>query len=145
MLGIIENITKNLNRQQLLIIVFVLIILVGYTMFMLHKCLNRPKDNHGPLAFNEHFNNNKPEFILFHVDWCGHCKNTVPEFNKIVGSRDDVDIKLLNAEKEGKERAAELEIEGYPTIMLIKDGNVETCNTERTPQAWNAWLNTKLN
>ena len=39
MLGIIENITKNLNRQQLLIIVFVLIILVGYTMFMLHKCL----------------------------------------------------------------------------------------------------------
>ena len=29
--------------------------------------------------------------------------------------------------------------------MLIKDGNVETCNTERTPQAWNAWLNTKLN
>ena len=46
--------------------------------------------------------------------------------------------------KRRKRKSAELEEEGYPTIMLIKDGNVETCNTERTPQAL-AWLNTKLN
>ena len=146
MLKFIENITKNMSRQQLLILIVVLVAVGGYGAYMLSNCWNKPTSNN-PLAYNEQFiGNKKPEFIMFYVDWCGYCKQTKPVFKKFMDSnrRDNIDIKMLNAEQEGESLAKQYNVEGYPTIILVRNGNHEVCNSERTPEAWNAWLDNKL-
>ena len=116
-------------------------------MYLLHGCCNKPeKVDRTLMAYNEHFSNNKTEFIMFYVDWCGHCKNTKPEFQKLMDSGiSGVNIKMLNAEKEGEERAKEMGVEGYPTIVLVTaDGNTQTCNSERDVNSWKNWVDERV-
>ena len=139
--------TDNLSREQLLMIVVASLIVIGYGMYLLHGCWNKSQPvDRTLMAYNEHFSNNNAEFIMFHVDWCGHCKNTKPEFQKLMDKGiQGVDIKMLNAEKEGEERAKEMNIEGYPTIVLVtKDGNTQTCNAERNVDSWKNWVEERV-
>ena len=56
-----------------------------------------------------------------------------------------VDVKMLNAEKEGEERAKKMNVEGYPTIVLVtKDGNTQTCNAERNVDSWKNWVEERV-
>ena len=43
----------------------------------------------------------KKALVLFHADWCGHCKNFMPEWDKIsseVESMDGQSVSLLKVE-----------------------------------------------
>ena len=149
MLNLVKNMTDNLSREQLLMIVVASLIVIGYGMYLLHGCWNKSEKvgtDRTLMAYNEHFSNNKTEFIMFYVDWCGHCKNTKPEFQKLMDAGiQGVDIKMLNAEKEGEERAKEMKVEGYPTIVLVKeDGSTQTCNAERNVESWKAWVEERV-
>ena len=135
-----------MSRQQLLILIVVLAAVCGYGIYMLRNCWNKPVSNN-PLAYNEQFiGNEKAEFIMFYVDWCGYCKQTKPVFQDFMdkNKRDNVTIKMMNAEAEGESLAKQYKVEGYPTIILVRNGTHEVCNSERTPEAWNAWLDNKL-
>ena len=147
MLNLVKNMTDNLSREQLLMIVVASLVVIGYGMYLLHGCWNKSQPvDRTLMAYNEHFSNNNAEFIMFYVDWCGHCKNTKPEFQKLmdVGIQ-GVDVKMLNAEKEGEERAKKMNVEGYPTIVLVtKDGNTQTCNTERNVDSWKNWVKERV-
>ena len=71
---------------------------------------------------------------LFKVDWCPHCKKALPEFQKV---EDTYNGKMVNGYKlnfvvvDGEDPANqslvnEHKIQGYPTIVLTKDGkNIE--------------------
>jgi thiol-disulfide isomerase/thioredoxin len=71
---------------------------------------------------------------LFKVDWCPHCKKALPEFQKV---EDNYTGKVVNGYKlnfvvvDGEDPANqslvnEHKIQGYPTIVLTKDGkNIE--------------------
>ena len=147
MLKLVKNMTNNLSREQLLIIVVASVVVIGYGMYLLHGCWNKPKEvDRTLMAYNEHFSSNKTEFIMFYVDWCGHCKTTKPEFQKLMDiGIPGVDIKMLNAEKEGEERAKEMKVEGYPTIVLVtSDGKPQTCNSERDVNSWTNWINERV-
>lgn len=147
MLNLVKKMTNNLSREQLLMIIVATLIVIGYGMYLLHGCVNKSeKVDRTFMAYNEHFNNNKTEFIMFYVDWCGHCKNTKPEFQKLMDMGvQGVDIKMLNAEKEGEKRAKEMNVEGYPTIVLVtEDGSTQTCNTERNVDSWKNWIEERV-
>ena len=76
------------------------------------------------------------EIILFYVDWCPHCKTAKPEWenlkadveangNIINGTR--VIFTEYNCTKESDEivqLTQKYKIEGYPTVKLIKDGQI---------------------
>jgi len=71
---------------------------------------------------------------LFKVDWCPHCKKAQPEFQKVL---DKYNGKTVNGHKlnlvvvDGEEPSNEPlvnehKIQGYPTVVLTKNGkNVE--------------------
>ena len=147
MLNLVKNMTDNLSREQLLMIVVASLVVIGYGMYLLHGCWNKSQPvDRTLMAYNEHFSNNNAEFIMFYVDWCGHCKNTKPEFQKLMDvGIEGVDVKMLNAEKEGEERAKKMNVEGYPTIVLVtKDGNTQTCNAERNVDSWKNWVKERV-
>jgi len=77
-----------------------------------------------------------PEAIIrmFKVDWCPHCKKALPEFQAVQAQHEG---KVINGYKlrfvvvDGEDPANEsmvneFKVQGYPTVVLTKDGkNIE--------------------
>jgi thiol-disulfide isomerase/thioredoxin len=88
------------------------------------------------------------KMVMYGVDWCPHCVNAKPEFEKL-GATQTIDGKLVefaivNPEKD-KAAAEGKEIKGYPTIHLYKpDGSVEEYEGPRTHDAMLQFLKSKL-
>jgi len=127
-------------RKSFFWIGFVVILLIvaavyGYYTFYL------------PTAFARNFNdlsNKKPIangqggggdvlIYFFHVDWCPHCKTALPEWNTFSSNYDDAEINgytvrcmdkdcTKDSDPAIKEMIQKFEIEGYPTIKMVKDG-----------------------
>lgn len=95
----------------------------------------------GELA--EFFANPGPRFTMFGVDWCPHCVSAKPEVQKLgstvsIGGQ-NVEVRIVNPEKE-KEAAAGYDIQGYPTMILEKDGQKIKYSGPRTADAIRSWL-----
>ena len=84
----------------------------------------------------------KKAFVLFHADWCGHCKKFMPEWTKIsneINSMDEVDVVLAkvecgNTDNDSHKKIMEkYNIKGYPTIIHFdKSGNHNEYDGERS-------------
>jgi len=71
---------------------------------------------------DEGFANSGAEFVMFHAPWCGHCKRTMPEFEKLMANNDsNVKISAIDCE-ENKDVAKEHDIKGFPTIRFYPQG-----------------------
>jgi len=83
---------------------------------------------------NSNNNDNVAIIRMFKVDWCPHCKKALPEFQSV---KDQYDGKTINGYKlslvvvDGEDPTNEslvneFKIQGYPTVVLTKDGkNIE--------------------
>jgi thiol-disulfide isomerase/thioredoxin len=70
------------------------------------------------------------QLFLFKVDWCPHCKKAKPVFDEVEKELNGrkineytVSFKTVDCEAE-PDMADKFKIEGYPTIKLVKDGQV---------------------
>jgi thiol-disulfide isomerase/thioredoxin len=70
------------------------------------------------------------QLYLFKVDWCPHCKTAKPVFDEVekeLNSRPIngyvVTFKTVDCEAE-PDMADKFKVEGYPTIKLVKNGEV---------------------
>ncbi|KAI3707511.1 hypothetical protein L6452_26107 [Arctium lappa] len=71
----------------------------------------------------------KHKFIVveFYAPWCGHCKNLAPEYEKAASvlSTHEPPVALAKVDanaEENKELAQQYEIQGFPTIKILKNG-----------------------
>ncbi len=77
---------------------------------------------------------------LYYADWCGHCQTLKPEWaileQKIIEKKNQ-GHNIICVKKEEKEMTKEEKekIEGYPTIMITKDGKTYTFKGSRTSEA----------
>jgi thiol-disulfide isomerase/thioredoxin len=92
--------------------------------------------------------------MLFYVDWCPHCKTAKPEWNAL---KEEYDGKNINGyivvfeEYNCTEESSEIEdlinkydIQGYPTIKLIKDNQVVEYDAKPTKSTMEQFLTTVL-
>lgn len=70
------------------------------------------------------------QLFLFKVDWCPHCKKATPVFDEVEKELNGrlingytVTFKTVDCEAE-PDMADKFKIEGYPTVKLVKDGQV---------------------
>ena len=63
-------------------------------------------------------------FVMYYAEWCGHCKRTMPEFNKLMDNYNgSVKILLINSEQdEYKDLIKSQDIKGFPTIRYYPSG-----------------------
>lgn len=73
--------------------------------------------------------------VLFHLPKCPHCVDFMPEWNKVEEKHKNdpnVKVKKING-AEKPEKAQEHGVDGFPTVLLFKDGKkVATFDGERT-------------
>ena len=94
------------------------------------------------------------ELLLFYVDWCPHCKTAKPAWNDIKSEYENKTIngyKVIFTEVNCTEETAEVEqmmnkysIEGFPTIKLLKDGQIIEYDAKPTKETLTQFLNTVL-
>ena len=99
-------------------------------------------------------NSKDAEIMFFYVDWCPHCKTAKPAWNDVKGEYENKTIngyKVIFTEINCTEETAEVEslmnkynIEGFPTIKLLKDGQVIEYDAKPTKETLTQFLNTVL-
>lgn len=110
----------------------VLLAVIGYIVYVYSRPKLLTKINGD--SNDQQSSNNDAEIMFFFADWCPHCKKAKPHWEEVKQSYSGkvvngytmvfTEIDCSKETEEMKKITAEYEIEGYPTIKLIKDGQV---------------------
>jgi len=75
-------------------------------------------------AFDNHNTRSQATFVMYYANWCGHCKSTKPEFQKLMDSyQGSVKIVMIDCEAdENQDLVKSQNIRGYPTIRYYANG-----------------------
>ena len=94
------------------------------------------------------------ELILFYVDWCPHCKTAKPEWESTKSAFNGkqingytvafTDINCTNETSEIARMMSTYKIEGYPTIKMIKDGQVIDFDAKPTQSSLTQFINSAI-
>jgi thiol-disulfide isomerase/thioredoxin len=156
-----NSLTDKLSEYKWTIVgVIALIGLALILYFFVFKPISTTKVNYS--ANNEHdtyssqnsSNSKDAEIMFFYVDWCPHCKTAKPAWNDVKSEYENKTIngyKVIFTEINCTEETAEVEslmnkynIEGFPTIKLLKDGQVIEYDAKPTKETLTQFLNTVL-
>lgn len=130
---------KPKNMYKVLILIAVLGIL-----YVIHK---RYLAKEGFVASAEDFEqevSGQKVLVLFHADWCGHCKKFMPQWDEMSKEINDSEggVKLIKVEcgdASNNEKHAEImkkySIKGYPTILSFDEsGNYSEYEGDRSKE-----------
>jgi len=85
--------------------------------------------------------------VICKADWCGHCKTAAPEFNKLLSASPitlqdgtKATVKILDADKD-KAEIGQYKVRGFPTVLVVKDGQTTEYGGKRTSEGILEFLN----
>lgn len=94
----------------------------------------------------EGFQDSSKKVVVFKADWCGHCQEAAPEFEKMTASPmtlkdgSKVAVQILDADRD-KEEVKKYTVKGYPTILIIDGANQTEYPGKRTKDGVLEFLN----
>jgi thiol-disulfide isomerase/thioredoxin len=139
-----------------IVIISVIILFVGIAIYYYYYYFgsNSKPDYYPNNERMPESSSKEAEMLFFYVDWCPHCKTAKPAWEEIKAQYENKTIngyKVIFTEINCTEETAEVEqmmnkynIEGFPTIKLLKDGQVIEYDAKPTKDTLNQFLNTVL-
>lgn len=153
----IKSAGGNLSNTTIMIIVAVILfaILAGfYYFYYVAPQMNAKYHPNSEQIPDGTVTNNNAELLFFYADWCPHCKTAKPIWNQLKSEYENKTIngyKVVFTEINCTEETAEVDkmmnkygVEGYPTIKLLKDGQVIEYDAKPTKETLTQFLNTVL-
>ena len=147
---------SNLGTNNLLLIgglILFAILALFYYFYYVSPSLTtkyKPNSEQVPTGGSSH----KAELLFFYADWCPHCKAAKPIWNDLKAEYENKTIngyQVIFTEVDCSEETAEVEklmnqynVEGYPTIKLLKDGQVIEYDAKPSKETLTKFLNTVL-
>jgi thiol-disulfide isomerase/thioredoxin len=153
----IKSAGSNLSTTTLFIIGAILVLAILSAVYLFYylpslKSYYKPNSEQIPLGATG--SSKEAELMLFYVDWCPHCKTAKPVWNDLKSQYENKTINgytVVFTEINCTEETAETEemmnrynIEGFPTIKLIKDGQVIEYDAKPTKETLVQFLNSVL-
>jgi len=147
----------NLSNYTIMIIVTIIIfsIIAGlYYFYYISPQVNAKYHANSEHVYGEQENGNTAELLFFYANWCPHCKTAKPIWDGLKTEYENRTIngyKVIFIEINCSEETAEVEkmmnkysVEGYPTIKLLKDGQIIEYDAKPTKETLTQFLNTVL-
>lgn len=139
----------------LLVILLILAVIYGYNYFYIpYKNSQKFKNisNGGAGESTAHEGGSKVTIYFFTVDWCPYCKKAAPEWVNFSGNYEGKQVKgyTISCKKidctDSKnsdviEMIKKYDIEGYPTVKMVKDGKVIDFDAKVTASALTQFVN----
>jgi thiol-disulfide isomerase/thioredoxin len=147
---------SNLNSTTYIIIAVVILFALVAGFYYYYYILPGMKAKYHPNSERvpEGENGNTAELLFFYADWCPHCKTAKPIWNDLTVEYENKTIngyKVVFTEINCSEETAEVDnmmnrynVEGYPTIKLLKDGQVIEYDAKPSKDTLIQFLNTVL-
>ena len=150
-----EKIIWFMNWKTAGVILFVIVGLIvayySYKQYIASKTTFHANREHIPKDINS---NKTATLMLFYVDWCPHCKTAKPEWDTLKSEYETktingynlsfVEHNCTNETAETTELMNKYNIEGYPTIKLVKDNQIIEYDAKPTKSTMEQFLNTVL-
>lgn len=138
----IKNALKPKNLPKLILLVGILLIL-----YYVYKTYLKEGFELKPTDIESEINKgNDKKLVLFYADWCGHCKKLKPTWDETAEEVNKNGNKMLKVNcgkksEEEEEIMKKYNIEGYPTILVFKNGKPTDYEGDRTSEAFKEELN----
>jgi thiol-disulfide isomerase/thioredoxin len=157
-LSTIKTAGGNLNSTTMIIIgvviVFAIIAGVYYYYYMAPQMKAKYQPNSEHVQEGSKGNGNTAELLFFYAEWCPHCKTAKPIWNDLKTEYENKTIngyKVVFTDVNCSEETAEVDkmmnqynVEGYPTIILLKDGQIIEYDAKPSKETLTQFLNTVL-
>jgi thiol-disulfide isomerase/thioredoxin len=150
MASIVSYISK-MNRVTLAAIVGAIILIVVALVYYFYIM---PKSKPNYSAVEGFAQDKSAELLFFYADWCPHCKTAKPAWAEIVSKYENktingykVQFTEINCTTETDEIGQimnKYKIEGFPTLKLLKDGQIIEYDAKPTKETLDEFLNTVL-
>ena len=147
----------SMSGTTMIVVVMVILFLTiagfYYYYYVLPDTQARYKPNNEKM-YGDNATNEAAELLFFYTNWCPHCKTAKPIWNELKAEYENKPIngyKIIFTEIDCSEESAEVEkmmnqysVEGYPTIKLLKDGQVIEYDAKPSKETLTQFLNTVL-
>ena len=144
--------TKTMTA--ILVGVLFLIAALLYYRYYVAPTLNPTYKAHREVLDNDSASGKTAELLFFYTDWCPHCKTAKPVWQEMKAEYQDkringykvvfTDVNCTNESNEVEQMMDKYKIEGYPTIKLLKDGQIIEYDAKPTKETLTQFLNTVL-
>ena len=134
-------------------ILFIVIAVFVYYQYV-KPTLNTTYTANREKRHGEDGNTHEAELMFFYTDWCPHCKTAKPDWAEVKAEYENKTINgyhIIFTEVNCTTESAEVEqlmnkynIEGYPTIKLLKDGQIIEYDAKPSKDTIIQFLNTVL-
>ena len=122
------NMKMNVENVVIAVLLVVLVVLVGYYV-------------HLRMKKTENYQDKVIVVILYHANWCPHCKNMMPEWNSLVANPPQgVQVKTVEESELTEEDRGR--VQGFPTIVAEVDGEVNEYSGGRSADEIRQWCST---
>ena len=126
----VSSISK-MDKTTLAAIIVTVLLIIGALVYYFY-IMPKAKPNYSAV---EGFSKDKSaELLFFYADWCPHCKTAKPAWTETVSKYENTtingykvvftEINCTNESEEVEKLMNKYKIEGYPTIKLLKDGQI---------------------
>lgn len=146
--------TSTTGLIILSIVVFSILAALYYFYYIYPKSSVKYQPNSEHMLGGKGGDGDTAELLFFFAEWCPHCKTAKPIWNDLKSEYENKTINgyhVVFTEINCSEETAEVEkmmnqynVEGYPTIKLLKDGQVIEYDAKPSKDTLTQFLNTVL-
>jgi len=131
----IKNTFSMSNMMYISTAIFFILISVFVYYYYVKPSLNPTYTaNSEKRSGQEEGSNNEAELMFFYTDWCPHCKTAKPDWAEVKAEYENktingyhiifTEVNCTTESDEVEKLMNKYKIEGYPTIKLLKDGQI---------------------
>jgi thiol-disulfide isomerase/thioredoxin len=149
--------TSNVNWSYVFIVLFVVVLSVA-AYFMFNKQIKamfapgyRANSEHVPVTSG---GGSPVELIIFTAQWCPICTSAKPEWSQVVAEYQDktingrtvifTEVDCTTETPDVEKMINQYKVEGFPTVILLKDGQVINYDAKVTKATLVQFLNTAV-